>query len=198
MKILPIAISSPFKQDEYEAGKKILKARGHEFISEAVIRKAPQTYLNGSDAERLSELESALNNQEADLIWAVRGGYGITRLLPDLSERQTGNGVIIGFSDVTSLTSHVWALHKQKSLHGPVMMKLPQEPKEVLDALDLIFKGQARQVEYPEFYAPLQAQAVSGTLMPANLSMFSELIGTSSMPNLKNTILMLEDIHEEP
>ncbi|MEI6789826.1 MAG: LD-carboxypeptidase [Myxococcaceae bacterium] len=198
MKILPIAISSPFKQNEYEAGKKILEARGHEFLSDAVIRKAPQTYLNGSDAERLSELESALNHQEADLIWAVRGGYGITRLLPDLSERQTGNGVIIGFSDVTSLTSHLWALNKQKSLHGPVLMKLPQEPPEVLDALDLIFKGQARQVKYPEFNAPLQAQPVSGIIIPANLSMFAELIGTSSMPNLRGSILMLEDTHEEP
>lgn len=200
MKILPIAVSGPFEQDAYLAGKKILESRGHQFLCDAVIRKSPQSYLNGTDAERLLELENALNHTEADLIWGVRGGYGITRLLPEIPPNLpfSNRGIIVGISDVTALTSHLWAKYRRKSLHAPMLNRLKNEPPEVLNALDLILQGQARQVLYPIFSSPFEKRGLRGIFIPANLSMLVELLGTPSMPDLQGTILMLEDAHEEP
>ncbi|MEI6805938.1 MAG: LD-carboxypeptidase [Myxococcaceae bacterium] len=194
MKILPLAISSPFKTDAYEAGKKILESRGYELIREPVLRTVLQSYLNGSDSERLEELQEAFCSK-ADLIWAVRGGYGITRLLFDFS-CQSPTPLLLGFSDTTALMLHLWANFKHKSLHAPTIARLSQEPAEVLEALDLILKGQAVQVRYPEFDA-WSSNAFTGILIPVNLCMLTELIGTSSMPDFTDCILILEEIAEE-
>lgn len=198
MKILPLAISSPFKSEAYEAGKKILKSRSYELMCEPVLRSAPQSYLNGYDPERLQELEAALASK-ADLVWAVRGGYGITRLLPELL-CNSPNPLIIGFSDTTALMLHLLANFKHKSLHAPNITRIFQEPRETLDALDLILKGQACSVKYPEFEARAslcQGFRGQGILVPANLCMLTQLIGTSSMPDLTGCILVLEEISEE-
>jgi muramoyltetrapeptide carboxypeptidase len=199
MKILPMALSSPFKQDAYEAGKKVLLSRGYEFAGEAVLRKSPSlgVDLNGTDTERLQEFQSFLASN-ADFVWAVRGGYGITRLLARAPE--LGEGLkpqVIGFSDTTALMLHLWAKFKQVSIHAPVITRMPSEPPEVLDALDLILKGRAREVVYPKFDPlSLAIQRVAGTCIPANLCMLTQLIGTSSMPDLAGCILILEDISE--
>ncbi len=200
MRILPIAASSPFKVSEYEAGKKLVESRGYEFVRDASLRTASQSYLNGSDRERLQELEEALASTKADLIWAVRGGYGITRLLPGLPAIALAKAgpVVVGISDVTALTCHLWARFKRKSLHAPVLARINQEPPEVLAAIDLILKGQAHRVKYPVFTSPFEKGGLRGILIPVNLSMLTELIGTPSMPNLQDAILLLEDANEEP
>ena len=200
MKILPIAISAAFKQADYLVGKKTLEDQGHEFLCDAVIGSATQSYLNGTDAERLQELEQVLSHPEADVIWAVRGGYGITRLLPKIQPNLpfSKGGIITGMSDVTALTSHVLAQYKRKSLHAPLIKPLSKEPPEVLEALNLIFKGQARQVAYPRFSSPFETGETRGILIPMNLSILVELLATPSMPNLNEGILILEDTHEQP
>ena len=42
--------------------------------------------LAGTDEERAVSLASALGDEEVDILWGVRGGYGTTRTLPLLPE----------------------------------------------------------------------------------------------------------------
>src|SRR3954462_8059192 len=38
-------------------------------------------YLAGTDDDRLSDLNQALQDSSIDAVWCIRGGYGVTRLL---------------------------------------------------------------------------------------------------------------------
>ncbi len=194
MKILPIAVSSRFEWSEYTSGMKRL---GHKFLADPELRSSGQAYLNGTDPERLAELSLALGHEEADVLWAVRGGYGLTRLLPQLT-RKPGQAVVAGFSDVTALLWHLWARYQKPGLHAPVLTKLANESEAVLAAIDLIFAGRSSEIGYPEFEAPVENGHIVGVLMPGNLAIITELVGTSSMPNLEGAILILEDIKEQP
>ncbi len=197
MKILPVAVSSRFEWSEYLSGRNALESREHQFLADPELRQSGEAYLNGTDTERLAELSIALGHEEAQLLWAVRGGYGLTRLLPQLT-RKPGAGVVAGFSDVTAILWHLWAQYKKPGLHASVITKLANENAESLAALDLIFAGRARAVVYPEFQAPIEKGHIVGTLMPGNLAIIAELIGTRSMPSLEGAILILEDIKEQP
>jgi muramoyltetrapeptide carboxypeptidase len=179
------------------SGKKVLEARGHKLLAEPELRQSGEAYLNGSDPERLAELSQALGYEQAQLLWAVRGGYGLTRILPQLT-RKPGAALVAGFSDVTALLWHLWAQYKKSGLHAPVLTKLSGESEESLVALDLILAGRGKEVSYPEFTGPALTAPISGVLMPGNLAIIAELIGTSSMPSLEGAILILEDIKEQP
>ncbi|MES2504650.1 MAG: LD-carboxypeptidase [Myxococcota bacterium] len=196
MKILPMAVSSPFIAERYEAGAQVLKSRGHEFMFEPKARESVRGYLNGSDVERLAELTNALKSK-ADLVWAVRGGYGLTRLLPDLDLSGVAKfPVAVGFSDTSALLMHLWSRYKAKSLHARCVEKLEAESDESLQALDLILAGQAKQIKYPKFDASIESGNLEGILLAANLAVLTALVGTESMPKLEGCILILEDVNE--
>ncbi|WP_010597494.1 LD-carboxypeptidase [Rickettsiella massiliensis] len=58
-----------------------------------------------SDEERFSQLKQALYNTDSSAVWCLRGGYGCTRLIPNLLPvaPPTLNKLFIGFSDITTL-----------------------------------------------------------------------------------------------
>jgi len=199
MKIFPFAASSRFDEAAAQAGVALLKEKGHEFLAEPKLREAPEPYLNGSDEGRLAELEQALAS-DADILWAARGGYGLTRLLTKLDaglrQHDSSLPVVVGMSDVTALLFHLWAKYKKPSLHAPMLTHIAEQPAEVLDALDIILMGRANEVPYPDLNFGPGAKAVKGTLMAGNLATIRELVGTPSMPSLSGCILVVEDIAE--
>ncbi|MBH1989123.1 MAG: LD-carboxypeptidase [Myxococcaceae bacterium] len=199
MKIIPFAVSSRFNEQQYEQGAQWLLQNRCEILSNPILRIGLETYLNGSDEERLRELQRACSEERADAIWAVRGGYGMTRLLPMLKDCEPV-APIVGFSDTTALMMHFWALHGLKSLHAPLITQLSEESAESSQALLLALNGQARDVAYPSLSLrkTYLKDRIRGTLLAANLSMLVELLGTRSMPSLCGTILVLEDVGEKP
>lgn len=198
MKVYPIAVSSKFKPADYEAGREALVAQGAQFLKEPVVRRAESQFvdLNGSDTERLGELCEAFESG-ADLLWAVRGGYGMTRLLPDL-QLIDPKPVLAGFSDTTALMLHLWARFNHKSLHASTLTRLPLEPQESFEALQMILKGRAKQVAYPCFASPFKQSELTGVIIPVNLFMLRHLVGTPSMPDLTGCLLILEEVTESP
>jgi muramoyltetrapeptide carboxypeptidase len=61
-------------------------------------------YLAGPDTVRLKDLQGAIDSPGNELIWLLRGGYGMMRLLPhlDLTPLRDRPRPVIGFSDVTA------------------------------------------------------------------------------------------------
>ena len=197
-----VAPSSPFSPEKYQEGTAWLLSAGFKIEREAILREhASLPYLNGTDEERLAELQAGLNS-DCDFVWVVRGGYGLTRILDDLTfSTHKKQPILVGLSDVTALMLHAWKKTKQKSVHAPSIARISQEPSESLEVLKMILNGQARKVVYPSLQSLSETQVpeeVKGDLIPCNLSMLSTLIGTSSMPSLSGTILMLEDVTETP
>ena len=167
-----------------------------------------QGYLAGSDEERARDFEDAFVDEASDAILCVRGGYGSTRILDlidwDLIERPK---VFMGFSDITALNCALWKKCGFRSFSGPVLTSdLTENIPDAASwdhALSLI-TGERKNgnlicepfnLSHPTTIVPGTSH---GRLMGGNLSLLCSLLGTAWFPNLKNSILFLEDVGESP
>ncbi|MEO6759161.1 MAG: LD-carboxypeptidase, partial [Saprospiraceae bacterium] len=163
-----------------------------------------------TDAQRLADLHQAFADPEVEAVWCLRGGYGCSRLLPQLDYDliRRNPKIFIGYSDVTAL--HL-AIHERTGLvcfHGPVAVsEFPEDTVQHLRSVlvdpaagyTLSIPGKDEPLYGEEFRPftinPGQAQ---GSLTGGNLSLLSALAGTPWMPSLKHKIVFIEDIGEQP
>ena len=77
----------------------------------------------GTDEARAQQLLDAARNPEVDVIMAVRGSYGISRLLALLDWRQlaAANKLWVGYSDVTALHCALMAAGGDGCFAGPML-----------------------------------------------------------------------------
>ena len=183
----------------YERGIDKLKALGFR-VHDYYVPQARVERFGGNDAARLQQLHDALNNPEVQLVLAVRGGYGISRLLPQLDfQRMAASGkLFVGHSDFTPI--HLGLLDAgATSFAGPFI--LPDFATEPPSSFTM--EQFAHCLTSPEHSVSGQAEDnpdvdVSGTLWGGNLSMIAHLVGTPYQPQIDNGILFLEDIAEHP
>lgn len=128
LKIRIVAPAGPVNGPDLAAGADLLRARGHE-VSEAPHARRKRGYLAGSDAERLADLQGALDARDVDVVWFARGGYGTTRLLGGLKRDglERAPKILAGFSDATAL--HAWAqrLAGTTCLYAPSVQELARK-----------------------------------------------------------------------
>ena len=169
---------------------------------------APLPYLSGTDEERIRMFYEVLDNPKVDALMALRGGYGVTRILDDLDwERiRRRNIPIIGYSDVTALLMAAWKNGCRRLVHGPMLCSTFGYPEEDAKA------SQAAAVSAqslrdclagtpfamlpgtrPETIKPGKA---TGPLLPMNFTLLRSLIGTPHLPPLEGAILLVEDVDE--
>ena len=84
LQVFPVAPSGPFSKEQYETGIKIIEKMGLKIIKPIPFRHSEVSYLNGSDEERIGELNQAFKSDEKTILWVARGGYGVTRILAHL------------------------------------------------------------------------------------------------------------------
>ena len=155
-------------------------------------------YLAGPDPARADDLRWGL--EEADAVWAVRGGYGTLRtldhvVLDPVRERPVP---FIGFSDNTVV--HM-ALHQRgvTSFHGP-----HAGYEHFTRTTETVFRAvlwraiPAGVLPMPTDAAPvpLNGGVAEGRLLGGNLAMLAALCGTPYQPNTRGAILFLEDVSE--
>ena len=77
----------------------------------------------GTDASRLQQLIDASQNPQVDVIMAVRGSYGISRLLElaDWGQLAAGNKLWVGYSDVTALHCALMSVGGDGCFAGPMV-----------------------------------------------------------------------------
>lgn len=140
----------------------------------------------GTDAQRAEALNTAFRDPDIAAVWALRGGYGCTRLLPllDGAALQAHPTWITGFSDITAL--HGWASGLGvASLHAPVASTVPTTDTQDVDAFRRIW-----QTGEPA------AHQGGRRVVGGNLSVLFAMLGTPAMPPLKGRWLLLEDLDE--
>jgi len=166
---------------------------------EAVIGNhvnARMSYLAGSDTQRLSDLNRALADPKIDAVWCLRGGYGMTRLLEDIDYAALSRSpkTIIGYSDVTALHAAIGIRCGLTTFHGPTAREL------LTDFSRASFDAAIVQRRDSGGSAPaareLRAGKATGRLAGGNLSVLTALAGTPFAPDLRDTIVILEDINE--
>lgn len=158
------------------------------------------------DAVRFALLQDALMAEDSTIIWCVRGGHGVSRIMPELIRlpKPEKQKILIGFSDISSL--HLWlnqAWH-WPSIHGPGARQsaLGSVAAEDVTALyQLCFKGLAAyriSGLLPLNQAAHNLAQVSGVTAGGCISVLQTSIGTPWQLDGRHKILFLEDVNEQP
>lgn len=156
-----------------------------------------------TDNVRFELLKEALYNDESDLIWCVRGGYGAARLLDKLNQLDPPKHkkTLIGFSDITAL--HLFLTQKWgwQTIHGPSIRQLVEKDitKESIEKALLFL--QTGTVSLQQQLTPLNDAAhnvtLHGVLSGGNLKLTECSLATFWALNPADKILMLEDVNEQ-
>ncbi|MFV8751717.1 S66 peptidase family protein [Nannocystaceae bacterium ST9] len=158
-------------------------------------------YFAGDDARRLRALDLALRDDRAEVVWAARGGYGVTRLLDrlDPAPLRERAKLLVGFSDVTALLCWAWVTCELASIHGPVVAQLAELPEHDRQRLWTLLDHELPEPLIAEDDASvLNGGRVEGRLIAGNLEVLRSLIGTPFLPGLDGAILAIEEVGERP
>lgn len=181
-----------------------LQEAGHQVSNPQIITRRFQRFA-GSDEQRLAEINAlARLPAKTDIVLAVRGGYGASRLLeginfPDLARALRARmPIICGHSDFTVIQAALLAQCGVITFSGPMLAG--NFGAEIQDEFTWQHFWQA--ISSPRFTLSWQCDAppvqTKGTVWGGNLAMICSLIGTPWLPAIEGGILVLEDINEHP
>jgi muramoyltetrapeptide carboxypeptidase len=155
----------------------------------------------GTDAGRLAQLEAAARDPDVQVVIALRGQYGISRILPRIDFRLMADSgkLFVGYSDVTAFHMGLMAATGRKSFAGPMMCDdfIRDEPvgytlQQFWDCLN----GPSHHVRGEATGNPMVE--LEGRLWGGNLAMLAHLAGTPYFPRIDGGIVFIEDINEHP
>jgi muramoyltetrapeptide carboxypeptidase len=155
----------------------------------------------GTDEARLAQLHAAARDPDVQVVMALRGSYGMSRLLPHIDYQLLADSgkIFVGFSDMTAFHMALMAKTGACSYAGP--MASGDFGVEVWDEYTLqnffqCLAGPTHMVSGQATGNPVLD--VSGKLWGGNLAMVTHLCGTEYFPNTDGGILFLEDVNEHP
>ncbi len=193
-----VAPSSPFDEDTLARGVTRLEAAGFVVDAPSPPRPGPQPFLNGDDAARAQELREAFAS-DADIIWAARGGYGLTRLLPLLDDELfVTDKTYVGFSDNTALFARFFKNAPGRAIHGPLATSVGTETEAAFAHLCAVLDDDLADRSLPATATLCEGASVTGPAMIANLCVLTHLVGTPWFPALDGAILCVEEVGERP
>jgi muramoyltetrapeptide carboxypeptidase len=192
MRIAVVAPSCTLRREAADAVSAIVAARG-----DAELAIHPQCFLSdghfaGPDEARLEALREVMADDQYDAVWFARGGYGSNRIaeaavadLPAAAMRKT----YLGYSDAGFLLA---AFHKAglDVAHGPMVQDIARQDGEaaIHRALNWLVRRDASSLE-PGLQPGQPAMAF-------NLTVLSNLLGTSIEPDFRGVELLIEDVAE--
>jgi muramoyltetrapeptide carboxypeptidase len=155
----------------------------------------------GTDDGRLAQLEAAVADPDVQVVMALRGQYGITRLLPriDFEALAASGKIFVGFSDMTALHMGLMAKTGAISYAGPMFAGDFATDKPIDFTLDNFWQCLAGPTHViTEQAAGNPAVNVAGKIWGGNLAMLVSLLGTDYFPDIEGGILYVEDVNEHP
>lgn len=201
LKIIPFAPSSPPDPQKIEEGLKIIKSEGPPMIwaDDPFIytsSKGNFDYLADLDLVQADRFSKFLQDDSADFIWTMRGGYGSSRWIDNIKWANTDmhRPMVIGFSDITFLHAALCS-RGFRSIHGPLITTLPKTNLASRMALwSCLEHG-----KFPTLSGKTLIKGVSrGMLIGGNLTCLIHTIGTPYEPPWGGAILFIEDHNEAP
>ncbi len=195
----------------FKRGVARLKKLGHEVELDANALSR-QTRFAGDDATRLSAIQRAAASG-ADVAMISRGGYGLTRILPELPYKALAKAIdkgtqFVGLSDFTAFQNALLAKTGAVTWAGPALGEDfgAEQPDDIMEAcFDDMLSGQGEGAGWRLSAACVKAQtktdgvwARDALLWGGNLTVLCSLLGTPFFPQVKQGVLFLEDVGEHP
>jgi muramoyltetrapeptide carboxypeptidase len=159
----------------------------------------------GSDDARVDAFVRMANDPAIDAVWFGRGGYGANRIAPRALPQLTAvarNKAYLGYSDAGFLLAGLYKNRIGQVAHGPMPADIKRHGGDaaILRALKWLINRDAPNL------LPLERSGALNIVPPIsggsrkcaafNLTVFSQLLGTSLEPDLSDHVLMLEDVAE--
>lgn len=208
-----VAPSSEYPESYIQHIKTILNKQG--FVARDIYAiQAPKAELfySNTTEQRLSQLVKALNTPDSDAVWIIRGGGGMTNLLPYMLTLPKPKRIkpVIGFSDTTGLhlflntrwnipTIHgVVAQYNQEMLpHTKSKVNKHSSMQSVLDILTTKTSSLQYDTIVPMNEDAMNTPLINGRILGGNLTLVTSLLdGYMGIPNTTQPpyILLLEGI----
>jgi muramoyltetrapeptide carboxypeptidase len=192
-----VAPSSPFPREAFLRGLGFLAGRYNVQIRASAWHR--HGYLAGQDQRRADELAIAMTSPQIDAMMAIRGGYGLTRIVADLpwSAFAQAPKLLVGFSDLTAFHLHA-NVRGIASIHGPNVTGIGAlSPLQKWQLLRLLEYG-----EQPPFFASCEegSPRAQGVGFGGNLAIVAACTEYLWRPNETpdDLIWFLEDVTERP
>jgi len=215
--IAPSCSAAIISQDLRDIANKRLSDLGFKISFGKNVEEIDE-FNSSSIKSRVSDLHKAFQDPKVKGVFAVIGGFNCNQLLRYIDWEIIKNNpkIFIGYSDTTALQNAIFAKTGLVTYSGPAWSTFGQklhfdytleyfkkclmsddefaiEPSETWTD-DVWYKDQdKREVMKNDGWLVINKGAASGTLLGANLCTFNLLQGTEYMPNLKDSVLFLED-----
>lgn len=163
-------------------------------------------YLAGSDEERLEDFHSMFNDKSVKAIMCLRGGYGAFRLLDKINYKliQKNPKIFVGYSEITAIQNAIFKKTGLITFAGPMpavdfVNNVSAYTEEWFWKI-VTSNKKIGKIKYPEnAKMPFINKGIANArILGGNLAVFNALLGTEYFPDMKDKILLLEDIDEKP
>ena len=201
----------------FRRGIQRLQKLGHEVeVDPDALRS--HTRFAGDDATRLAAISRAAASG-ADVALISRGGYGLTRLLPDLPYKALARSVekgtqFVGLSDFTAFQLALLSKTGACTWAGPALGEdfgTAEVPDDIMEACfdDMVCgqgegsgwrlpKGDELALQQRSAAASNELAVRNACLWGGNLTVMCSMVGTPWLPTVKGGVLFLEDVNEHP
>ena len=160
---------------------------------------AQNHHFSGTDAQRQSDMQWALDHPYAKAIWCARGGYGSVRILDNLNFNTFKKQPkwLIGYSDITALHNRLQLLGFE-SIHGMMAVNMDDDRKAISSSIESLKSSlfgtlNAYQIEAQNSN---RKGSATGVLVGGNLTLLASQLGSASQLDTCGKILFIEDIGE--
>jgi muramoyltetrapeptide carboxypeptidase len=194
MRIGVVAPSTPIVRDAAEQVTAIAAAE----FGEVELVFHPQCFVRhnhfaGSDHVRSEAFLEVANDPAFDALWFARGGYGSCRIAEQVLgrlESAARDKIYLGYSDAGYMLAGLYAAGFGKVAHGPMPADVRRNGGEdaARRALAWLTAGDASALD-----ASLGDAKKAAAF---NITVLSQLLGTSLQPDLAGHVLLLEDVAE--
>lgn len=195
-----------------------LQKQGIEVLNTACVDRVEQRFA-GADTDRLAEINQLAQLSPELTVVAMRGGYGLHRLLPNIQWDAIAKAIksglqICGHSDFTVFQLGLLAKTGGVTLAGPMLnfdFACQGEQGEGISPNALMWTHFQKAIHERKLDCTIKtnqpflknsvAGQISGLLWGGNLTVLAGLVGTPYLPSKEQTqsgILFLEDVNEHP
>ncbi len=192
-KIGVIAPSSPISLELRDKSRKEFLAKGYEVIESQNISDKKGFWVK-SPKQNVKDLEDFFIDDSISFIWCARGGYGSNYMLPYIDKlKLEKKKIVAGSSDASYFLWYLLDRFKSPVFYSPMIYSTIHNKGVDLDKNLRVLKGEEK--------AELRGKtlikgSVKGELHGGCLTILNSLTGSQYFPNLKNKLLILEDINE--
>lgn len=202
-KITLIAPSYPVTPGQVNKAVELVKGLGFvPFVPDDLL--GDDLLCANSDAKRLEYVKAAFADRQSKALWALRGGYGATRLMPELLAMPKPEHFqwLAGFSDITALHMLVNQRWGWPSVHMPVMAQWADDrlDEETVAGIGRLWRigGYASPMPVAVNAAARHVAKVEqgARIIGGNLCLVLASLGTAWQVDAADSWLLLEEVDE--